>query len=145
VWLLAAPTSIVAGWPPQEDEMEKVIVTYKLKPGVTIEQYEAWSKDVDQPVTGGQPGFKRFEVFAVQNRAGEAESNVEVFEDIEIESWELFNEVISAPNMEYIVETFPLVADPDSMVILHGRRIYSTLPNDARPPIPAVIQEPAAN
>ena len=34
----------------------KVLISYELADGVTREQYEQWSRDVDQPLASRQPG-----------------------------------------------------------------------------------------
>ena len=40
--------------------MIKVFVMYKLKPGVSLEDYWKWSIEVDQKITPFQPGVYRF-------------------------------------------------------------------------------------
>ena len=40
----------------------KVFISYDLAPGVTREQYDTWSKEVDQPLASRQPGVLADEI-----------------------------------------------------------------------------------
>jgi hypothetical protein len=119
--------------------MQKIFVMYKLKPGVTIEQYREWSREVDQRITPGQPGVIRFEVYAIEGHDGDGEPAVHVVEDIEVDSWEAWEETVAGDGMAYIRETFPLLADESSATAIYGSRIAPTLPDGARPPLPASL------
>ena len=61
--------------------MHKIFVMYRLKGGVTMEQYKTWSREIDQRITPGQPGMIRFEVYAIEG-AEKGDPFVQVVEDI---------------------------------------------------------------
>ena len=46
--------------------MQKLIVTYKLLPGVSLYQHKVWSCAVEQRITATEPAVIRFEVYAVE-------------------------------------------------------------------------------
>jgi len=117
--------------------MQKVLVMYKLRPGVTLDQYISWSKQIDQRITPGQAGIIRFEVYAVEHITGPDDVQYQVVEDIEVESWEAFQECVAGPGMAYVQETFPLYADEPTVVTICGSRVVASLEEGARPPLPA--------
>jgi len=117
--------------------MQKIFVSYKLKPGVTIEQYESWSKDIDQRITPGQPGFIRYEIYKIEG-ADKGEPFCQIVEDIEVESFEKFTETVNGPGMKYVMETFRNIIDISTMQTVYGTKIVPALhPDGARPPLPA--------
>ena len=116
--------------------MQKVFVMYKLLPGVTLDQYMSWSKEIDQRITPGQEGIIRFEVYAIEHIDGAGGGQYEVVEDIEVESWDAFQRCVASPGMAYVQETFPRYADESTLVVLCGSRILATVEHGARPPLP---------
>lgn len=117
--------------------MQKVFVSYKLKPGVDISQYESWSKEIDQRITPGQSGIIRFEVYKIEG-ADKGEPFCQVVEDIEVESFEKFNETVNGPGMKYVLETIENYVDMSTMKTVYGSKIVPALhPSGARPPLPA--------
>lgn len=46
--------------------MSAVIISYKLKPGVTPADFEHWVKTVDQPTLRGMARVKAFDTFRVE-------------------------------------------------------------------------------
>jgi hypothetical protein len=48
--------------------MSAVIITYRLKPGVSPEAFERWVRDVDQPTLRGFDRVKAFDTFRVERR-----------------------------------------------------------------------------
>lgn len=117
--------------------MQKVLVMYKLRPGVTLDQYTSWSKQIDQRITPGQDGIIRFEVYAVQRVNGPEGAQYQVVEDIDVESWDAFERCVAGPGMAYVQETFPRYADESTLVTICGNRIVASLEPGARPSLPA--------
>jgi hypothetical protein len=118
--------------------VHKVFVMYKLKPGVTIEQYRAWSKEIDQRITPGQPGMIRFEVYAIAG-AEKGEPFVHVVEDIEVEDFHEWSKTAQGHGMAYVQETFASLIDESTLRIIYGSKIVpALLPAGARPPMPVV-------
>ncbi len=76
--------------------MHKIYVMYKLKKGVTMDQYKQWSKEIDQRITPGQPGMIRFEVYEIKG-ADKGEPFVQVVEDIEVEDYDAWMETCRQP------------------------------------------------
>ena len=120
--------------------MQKVFVMYKLNDGVTLEDYIVWSKEIDQRITPGQPGINRFEVYAIEGHDGDGEPRVQIVEDIEVETWETFQQTVAGDGMAYIRETFPNYADESTLTTIYGSRIMGTLPEGSRPPLPEPAQ-----
>jgi hypothetical protein len=117
--------------------MHKIFVMYKLKSGVTLDQYKAWSREIDQRITPGQPGMIRFEVYAIEG-AEKGEPSVHVVEDIEVADFNEWIETCKKPGMAYVQETIAKLIDESTLQVIYGTRIVATLPHGARPPMPAL-------
>ena len=100
----------------------KVIVLYKLKQGVSLDQYREWSLRVDQRLTPAQPTVNRFEPYVIVGGEGGG-GQFAVFEDLEVESWEAWQKTLSSDEMKPVVEGWPLVADESSLMVFYGHRI----------------------
>lgn len=100
----------------------KVIVFYKLKAGVTLDEYKRWSREVDQRLTPSQPAVNRFEPHVVMGGQGGGE-NYEIFEDLEVESWDAWQAALESEAMKPVAEGWPEVADESSLVIMYGSRL----------------------
>jgi hypothetical protein len=81
--------------------VQKVFVSYRLRPGVSVEQYKAWSGEIDQRITPGQKGVIRFEVYSIEG-ADKGEPFCQIVEDIEVESFEAFTETVKGSGMAYV-------------------------------------------
>jgi hypothetical protein len=117
--------------------MHKIYVMYKLKNGVTMDQYKQWSKEIDQRITPGQPGMIRFEVYEIKG-ADKGVPFVQVVEDIEVEDYDAWMETCRQSGMAYVQETVGKVIDESTVQIIYGERIVADLPHGARPPLPAL-------
>ncbi|MBB5956972.1 hypothetical protein FHS29_003565 [Saccharothrix tamanrassetensis] len=105
-----------------ENPVQKVYCLYKLKPGVSADEYVEWSKTVDQAITSRQDCVHRFRVFELAgSRAGA--SPWDVVEDIEVESWDAWQACLATPEMAEVVEGFRRMADRDSAVTVFGDEI----------------------
>lgn len=118
--------------------MQKVFVSYKLKPGITPDQYAAWSREVDQRITPGQKGVIRFEVYRIEG-ADKGEPFCQIVEDIEVESFEAFTETVKGEGMAYIMETIGKYVDESTVQTVYGSKIVpALLPHGSRPPLPGI-------
>lgn len=118
--------------------MQKVFVSYKLKPGVSMEQYLAWSSAIDQRITPGQKGVIRFEVYRIEG-AENGEPFCQIVEDIEVESYEAFAATVAGPGMAYVIETIGELVDTSTIQTVYGCKIVpALLPEGSRPPVPKV-------
>jgi hypothetical protein len=115
--------------------MQKIFVMYRLKEGVTMDQYKAWSREIDQRITPGQPGMIRFEVYAIEG-AEKGEPFVQVVEDIEVVDAREWFATANKLGMAYVQETIAKLIDPSTLQVIYGSRIVATLPEGARPPMP---------
>ncbi|ALG10629.1 hypothetical protein [Kibdelosporangium phytohabitans] len=102
--------------------MQKVYCLYKLKPGVTAEQYIEWSKGVDQAITRQQPCVHQFRVYRFEGRRG-GEAPWDVIEDIDVDSWEAWEKCLTTPEMADVVKGFREMADRESAVTVFGSEI----------------------
>lgn len=102
--------------------MQKVFVMYKLKPGVTLEQYREWSVTLDQVITPFQPGVIRFEVYVIQG-ALKGESPYTIVEDIEVEDWETWKRVSEGEGMKRVAETWGQYGDESTLVVIYGDKV----------------------
>ncbi|MDB5524090.1 MAG: hypothetical protein JWM58_1853 [Rhizobium sp.] len=114
--------------------MHKMYVMYNLKPGVTMEQYKLWSREIDQRITPGQPGMIRFEVYEMIG-ADNGEPFVQIVEDIEVEDFDAWMETCRREGMAYVESTLPNLIDESSRKIMYGKRIIADLPHGSRPPV----------
>lgn len=102
--------------------MQKVYCFYKLRDGVSAEDYVEWSKTVDQVLTREQPAVRSFRVYAMSgSRAGTPE--YDVVEDIEVESWPAWLDCLAQPAMTPVVEGFRAMADRESAITIYGAEI----------------------
>ncbi|SRR6266511_3948049 len=102
--------------------MVKVFISYKLRQGVTSEEYAEWSRRVDQPMASRQPGVLRYEIYEVENGA-EGEEWCDVMEVIEAESWGDWKKVNTYPEMLDAVEEWRKISQPDSVRVVYGAQI----------------------
>lgn len=99
--------------------MAKLILTYKLKPGVTREQYEHWTRTVDYPSMRGLARVKSF----VNHRttglligAGQPSADyVEVFDIPDLDGF-VKNDLPGAVVQKVMGEFMGLVVDPQFIV-----------------------------
>lgn len=115
--------------------MQKVFVSYRLKSGITLEQFMDWSREIDQRIIMRQPGIIRFEVYAVMG-AETGDPYCEIIEDIEADSFEAFQAAVAGDDMAYCRETFPLFVDESTVQVIYGDRIAPTLKPGVHPPVP---------
>ena len=105
-----------------EEKMKKVFVMYRLKPGVSIEEYRKWSVSLDQKVTPFQPGVQRFEVYEIEG-AEKGESPYMIIEDVDVDSWEAWQKVVNSDEMKEIVKTWSNYGDESTLKTIYGKKI----------------------
>jgi hypothetical protein len=103
--------------------VQKVFVMYKLKPGVTLEEYRQWSVTLDQRITPFQPGVIRFEVYAIKGAANNGESPYQIVEDIEVDDWETWDKVSTGEGMKEVAETWGRYGDESTLTIIYGDKV----------------------
>ncbi len=102
--------------------MQRVIVGYRLKPGVTIEAYSAWSLATDQPLAGRQAGIIGFEPNAI-DKVASPDAEWDVFEIVTVEAYEAFQAMIKAPGMAPVNATIGDYVDFSTLKVIAGTPI----------------------
>lgn len=102
--------------------MQKVLIMYNLRKGVAMEDYRKWSHEVDQQITPKQEGVESFKVYEIK---GSEKGNpaCQIVEDVEVESWEKWQEVLKGKGMEKVVREWGRYGDADTVVVIWGDRI----------------------
>lgn len=101
--------------------MIKVLITYKLHSSVSREKYRQWSREVDQPIAGRQPGVLSYRIFELNGPPDEMP--YDIVEDIEVESWEAWQAVGEQTEMQDVIEQFFELCDRTTLQIVHGSAI----------------------
>jgi hypothetical protein len=82
----------------------KCFVTFRLKPGVTPEQYEAWFRTVNVPAVARMQSLSSYRVWRTTG-AAEGEPPYEYLEEMEFDSQEEFDrEIEQLPAMAAMLE-----------------------------------------
>lgn len=102
--------------------MQKIFVMYKLKPGVTVEEYRRWSVNNDQKIFPFQPGVYRYEVYAIEG-AEDGEPRYQIIEDIEVESWEAWEKVVNSEEIQQLLKDWSKYGDETTLHVVYGRRL----------------------
>jgi hypothetical protein len=99
----------------------KCFVTFRLKPGVTLEQYEDWFRRENVPAVRKMETISSYRVWRVSG-ALEGEPAFEILEEMEIDGRDVFEaELESLPEMAAMLEGwYKHVAD---QVILYTEEI----------------------
>ncbi len=101
---------------------EEVFVMYNLRPGVKFEDYKRWSHTLDRVTTPFQPGVIRFEVYQITG-ALEGEPTCQIVEDVEMDSWEAFQALLTGEDMKQVMAEWGNYADSASLKIIHGTKV----------------------
>ena len=100
----------------------KVFVIYNLKEGVDVEEYKRWSREVDQPTTSNMPGCHSFVVYLVRGEAS-GKTFPMVVEDIDVESWESWQETLKSEAFSQVMEEWPLYGVGKSAITVYCEKI----------------------
>ena len=106
----------------EEKHTQKVFVMYKLKPGVKIEDYRKWSREVDQTITPFQPGVYRFEPYEIKG-AEKGKSPYQIVEDIDVESFEVWQNVVKSEAMKKLVKEWANYGDESTLITIYGDKV----------------------
>jgi 5,10-methylenetetrahydrofolate reductase len=89
----------------------RIVALFNLKPGVSVEQYEAWAKEKDLPVVNGLESIDSFEVFRVTGSLTGGAIPYQYVEIIDIADMEAFGQDIATEKMQAIAAEFQTLAD----------------------------------
>ncbi len=90
----------------------RIIAVFTLKPGVAVEDYEAWARTVDLPTVNALPSIKRFEVFKAKALLGsDAAPPYHYIETLDVDDMTEFGADVATPAMRAIAGHFQAIAD----------------------------------
>jgi len=92
--------------------MMRVIAMFNLKPGVSVEDYEAWARGVDLPTVNGLGSVSSFRVFKTTGLlGGDAPAPYAYVETIDIEDMDGFWKDVGSAVMQEVAAAFGGMAD----------------------------------
>jgi hypothetical protein len=106
-------------------KMETLFVLFKLKPGVSMEDYRQFSQRVDQKATTSCPDVFQFRVHEVKVVA-RGEQQYQVAEMIDVESYAAWRRFWDGEDMRAVRTEWGKLCDADSMLLLCTERIPMT-------------------
>ncbi len=90
----------------------RIIACFNLKPGVSVDDYEAWARSVDVPTVNGLPSIEGFEVFRSTAVMGsDAPPPYAYFEIIDVADMEAFGQDVATPLMQKVAGEFQGMAE----------------------------------
>jgi hypothetical protein len=94
--------------------------TFRLRPGVDVEEFEKFSADLDRPTCLAFDVVLGFEVYLVE---GEDGAGTDVVEIMTVSSWPEWERVRdTAPELKPVVERFDELVEPGSVSTLLTRK-----------------------
>ncbi|MCZ8132871.1 MAG: hypothetical protein O9284_16480 [Steroidobacteraceae bacterium] len=97
--------------------MPTLIVLFNLKPGASVEQYEAWAKSTDLPIVRGLPSIASFDVFRAQGLLSGAPSPYAYVEVIEVRDMDRFRQDVAVETMRQVAAQFREFADSPQFIL----------------------------
>ena len=96
----------------------KIVALFNLKPGVSVEDYEAWAKSKDIPTVNGLKSVDEFAVFKSVGLLGSEDKPPYVyFEKIAAYDMDGFGGEVSTETMQAIAGEFQAMADDLSFIL----------------------------
>jgi hypothetical protein len=90
----------------------RLIALFNLKPGISVEAYEAWAKTVDLPTVNGLPSVEGFTVHRATGVLGSAATPpYSYIEIIDVADMDQFGKDVSTAAMQAIAAAFGDLAD----------------------------------
>lgn len=100
----------------------RVFTFYRLHEGVDVAEFMEWSRRVDQPTCHRMDACYSFEVFLVRGEA-RGQGFYDVVEDIEVESWQAWQDTLASPEFAQVSEEWPKFGDESSLLSIHCEKI----------------------
>lgn len=98
--------------------MQTLIVLFRLKPGASVADYEAWARSTDLPVVRGLPSVASFTLFRMQGLFGSGErAPYDYVEIIEIRDLDGFGPDVSTATMKKVASEFRQFADNPTFML----------------------------
>jgi uncharacterized protein with ACT and thioredoxin-like domain len=99
--------------------MTTIVLVYKIKEGVDIEDYKKWSIEKDQPLVNSYDIIKEFDVEAVVNSDG----TWDCFEIVKVDDIKAFEELMETDIFKKEWQKFLEFAEESSIKTIYGKRI----------------------
>ncbi len=103
--------------------MQRLFITYRLKPGAKMQDFWKFSKEIDQPLVKRQEGVRAFEVFEVTGPDKGKPETPDIVESILVDSYEKWVEITGRPDMKANSSNWGKVGDETSVRILIGKKV----------------------
>lgn len=97
--------------------MTTVVVLFNLKPGVSIDEYEKFAREMDIPEVNRLGSVQSFEVFKAQGLLGGGPSPYAYVEILRLHSLEQLGKDTQTPLMQQVVSTFRGMADNPQFIV----------------------------
>jgi hypothetical protein len=90
----------------------RIIALFTLKPGVDVEAYERWAREVDLPTVNRLPSISGFDVFKAKALLGSTQAPpYHYIEILEVVDMDQFGQDVATPAMQKIASEFQTLAD----------------------------------
>ena len=99
--------------------MQIMIMVYKLKKGISLEEYKKFSLEVDQPLVSSFEAVKEFNIHFVIG----PEKIWDIFEVIKLDSYKAWEEVTQTDEMKEHDKEWRKYVDEDSIKLVFGEKI----------------------
>lgn len=100
----------------------KIIVLYRLRDGVSLDDYRRWSVDEDQPTLRSFDQISGFHVYEATAAEGST-ADYSIVETIEVESASAWAEITEMDAVKALQPAFESYVDPASLCILQSEEI----------------------
>ena len=100
---------------------QKVIISYRLLPDASLDSFERWSKEIDQPQLLKQPAVRSYQVLKVD--PGEDTTQPQFIEEIEIESRAAWDEARETEEVRRLLKQWETFCDPGSVRVIYTRQL----------------------
>ncbi len=97
----------------------KIIITYKLKPGISLGNYQRWSQEVDRKVVLAQRGIRSFELYLI--KGGFAKPTFRILEIITAGRWQDWLDALKTPAMTAGHKQWKRFCDKKSLRVVYGK------------------------
>lgn len=96
----------------------KIIVLFNLRPGVKVEDYEAWARAVDLPGVNGLNSVDRFVVLKATGLLGtEGHPPYDYVEIIDVNDMQKFGADVDTDQMKAVASSFQEMADSPIFIL----------------------------
>ncbi len=92
-------------------KLVRIIVLFKLKPGITESDYESWARTRDLPTVRALPSIAGFDVFRATGTFGGTPAPYDYIEIIDVADIDGFWKDVATDTMKAVAAEFAAVAD----------------------------------